>query len=265
MSVDKQAATRSKKILIIADTQFKPNVDLSYAKAIGNYIVEKKPDVVVHIGDAYDLPSLSSYDKGKKSFEGRRLKEDLEAGNIGMNNILAPLRSLQKKQKANKKKVYSPRLVFTTGNHEYRATRFAEDNPEFDGIIGTDMLQLEQQGWEVVPFLKPIEIDGIFFAHYLQNPMNGKPYGGNAMAQLKTIGRSFVVGHKQCLDVAIRPTLDGKHQIGIIAGACYDFEESYKGWTGNNHFRGLTMLHDVKDGFGLPMFVSLEYLKKRYL
>lgn len=64
---------KSKRILVIGDTQIKPDVDLSYMTAVGRYIADKQPDVVVHIGDSIDFPSLSSYDKGKKSFEGRRL------------------------------------------------------------------------------------------------------------------------------------------------------------------------------------------------
>ena len=250
----KEVEDKPLKICIVADTQAKPNVSLEYMKWIGKYIFDKKPDVVVHIGDAYDFESLSSYDKGKKSFEGRRLKADIEAGNESMKLLLAEFQ----------KDGYNPRLVFCMGNHEARFDRLADEMPELDGFVGTGTLPLAEMGWEVQPFLKPINIEGIFFVHYLANPMTGKPYGGTAMNQLKTVGNSFVVGHKQCLDVAIRPTLDGKHQIGIINGAAYDFEEPYKGYTGNNHFRGITMLHEVKDGFGLPMFISLDYLKKRY-
>ena len=100
------------KIAIIADTQVKPNVDNSYMSWIGEYLADKRPDVIVHIGDHFDLESLSSYDKGKKSFEGRRLKADLEAGHEGMKLLLAPINKLQEKQKQNKKKVYKPKMVF---------------------------------------------------------------------------------------------------------------------------------------------------------
>ena len=252
------------KIAIIADTQVKPNHDLSYLDHIGAYLADKRPDVIVHIGDHYDFESLSSYDRGKRSFEGRRLKADIDAGNEGMERLLKPIKDLQKKQKLFKKKAYNPRMVFCTGNHEGRFDRLAEDMPELDGFVGTATLGLEKLGWEVHPFLKPVEIEGIFFAHYLANPFTGKPYGGTAMSQLKTVGRSFFVGHKQCLDVAIRPTLDDKMQIGIINGAAYPHFEQYKGFTGNNHFRGITMLHEVEEGFGMPMFVSLDYMGKKY-
>jgi len=246
--------SKPKKILVIADTQCKPDEALDYMSWIGQYIYDKKPDVVVHIGDHYDFPSLSSYDKGKKSFEGRRLKADIEAGNLGMKYLTREFL----------RDGYSPRMVFCMGNHEDRFDRLKNDVPELDGFVGTELLPLVEMGWEVYPFLKPVDIEGIFFVHYLANPMTGKPYAGTALNQLKTVGRSFVVGHKQVLDIAIRNTLDGKQQIGVINGACYPFDESYKGFQGNSHFRGITMLHEVKDGAALPMFVSLDYLKERY-
>lgn len=152
--------------------------------------------------------------------------------------------------------------VHVTGN--CRLDRYIDEHPELQGTLGVDKLPFAKYGWEVHPFLKPVEIEGIFFVHYLANPMSGKPYGGSAMNILKTVGRSFVVGHKQCLDIAIRPTIDGKQQLGIVNGACYDHFESYKGFVGNNHFRGLTVLHECSDGFAVPMFVSLDYMKEKY-
>lgn len=244
-----------KTILVVADTQCKSEEDLEYMLWIGHYIAEKQPDVIIHIGDHYDFPSLSSYDKGKSSAEGKRLVKDIEAGNIGFEYLNMAMQ---------KHKGYNPRKIFCLGNHEHRLDRYIDDNPELIGTLGTDLLPFEKYGWEVHPFLKPVEVNGIFFVHYLANPMNGKPYGGNAMNILKTVGRSFVVGHKQILDVAIRPTIDGKQQIGIVNGACYDHMEGYKGWQGNNHFRGLTVLHEAQDGFAVPMFVSLDYMKEKY-
>lgn len=254
----------SKKILVIGDTQCKPDIDLTYMRVIGEYIADKRPDVVVHIGDNYDFPSLSSYDKGKKSFEGRRLIADIAAGRQGLEMLMAPVRALQQKQKHFKKAVYNPRWVFCIGNHEERFDRVANDMPELEGFVGVDTLGIDKMGWEVYDFLVPVEIEGIFFVHYLANPMTGRPYSGTAMSLLKNVGRSFVVGHKQVLDLAIRPTIDGKHQIGIINGACYLHPEEYKGPTGNNHFRGVVMLHEVADGFALPMPVSLQYLMEKY-
>lgn len=250
------------KIAVISDCQVKGGVDLTYLTAIGNYIASKKPDVIVNIGDFYDFPSLSSYDKGKLSFEGRRLKEDIEVGNRGMDLLLAPIKKEQERLKVNKKRQWQPRMIFTVGNHCERLKRVAKDNPELEGFVGYHLLNLSD--WETYDFLKPAEINGIFFTHYLQNAFTGKPLGGNALNQLKTVGQSFVCGHKQTLDIAIRPVLSGGLQIGIICGAAYLHKEEYMGWTGNNHFRGITMLHNVVDGFGNPSFVDTQYLVDNY-
>ena len=247
------------KIAIVADTQCKPGEDLHYMRCLGMFLADKKPDVIVHIGDAIDFPSLSSYDKGKLSFEGRRLKEDIKAGLDGLYAMLNPVYKVIADDPS-----YSPRLVFCTGNHEDRFDRLANDMPELKGFVGIETLGLERMGWEVYPYLKPCVIEGINFVHYLANPFTGKPYGGSALNQLKNVGASFVVGHKQVLDVAMLPTLDGKMRIGIINGSCYPFDESYKGFQGNNHFRGVTVLNEVKDGFGLPSFASLDYIMQKY-
>src|SRR5690606_25332845 len=146
-----------KKILVIADAQVKPGIDTTHIRALGNYIVSKRPDIIVNIGDWFDFESLSSYDKGKKSFEGRRFKYDLEAGHNAMIELLEPLQKLQQQQRRFRKKVYQPEMHFTLGNHCDRADRFANENPEMEGIVGTDILNLEQYGWTVHPFLKPVE------------------------------------------------------------------------------------------------------------
>ena len=254
-----------RKHIIIADTQAKPGESLEYMGYIGQYIADKRPDVIVHIGDHWDFPSLSSYDRGKKVMEGRRVIDDVKAGHDGMVAMMAPILKIQEQQRANKKKVYSPQMVFTPGNHEDRFDRYANDNPELYGLVGVDSLNIQQYGWDVADYLKPVCIDGIYYVHYLVNPMNGKPRGGNAAAQLKQVGSSFVVGHKQVLDIAIADNqLDGKHRIGIINGACYPHDEGYKGHQGNNHFRGIMVLNEVQDGFGLPCPVSLDFLTQKY-
>jgi len=253
--IDVKPMQSKQTILVIADTQAKPTESLEYMLWIGKYIADTKPDVVVHIGDHYDMPSLSSYDKGKASAEGRRFVDDLNAGNKGLELLNLAM---------HKDPTYNPRKVFCKGNHEHRIDRYVEDNPELIGVIGTELLPLEAYGWEVHDFLHPVEIEDIYFVHYLANPMNGRPYSGTASSILKTVGKSFVVGHKQVLDITIRPTIDGRQQIGIINGACYPFDEKYKGVFGNVHYRGITVLTEVKDGFGLPSFVSLDYMKEKY-
>ncbi len=47
----------SKKILVIPDVQIKPGIDISFIQDIGKYLVDKRPDIVVCLGDFCDFPS----------------------------------------------------------------------------------------------------------------------------------------------------------------------------------------------------------------
>lgn len=250
------------KHLFIPDVQAKSDVDLEHLSWLGKYIVDKKPEVIVCIGDFADMPSLSSYDKGKKSFEGRRYKKDIKAAKDAMDLLLEPMRAFNKHAFDMHRARYKPRLVMTLGNHEERIARVAELQPELEGVISYDDLPYED--WEVHDYLKPVVIDGVTYVHYLANPMTGKPYTGTALSQLTKVGTSFVVGHKQTLDVATRFTLNGHQQWGIIAGAFYSHHESYKGYQGNDHWRGAIMLHRVINGSFDPCFISLDYLRDKY-
>ncbi len=251
------------KHLIIPDTQVKPDVDLSYLEWIGQYIVEKKPDVLIQIGDFADMPSLSSYDVGKKSFEGRRYKDDIKAAVKGMNILLAPLRDYNEKCRKDKKKQYRPRMVLTLGNHENRIDRATEGDPKLYGTIGIDDLRYAEAGWEVFDFLDPVIIDGVVYSHYLVSGVMGRPIG-SASSMISKTHQSCVVGHQQGRQVAYGRRADGSAITCIIAGSCYLHNEEYMGNQGNNHWRGLVVLHEVKDGQFDEMFVSLDYLRKKY-
>ena len=249
--------------LFIPDVQAKAGVSTKHLEWIGKYIVDKKPEVIINIGDFADMPSLSSYDKGKKSFEGRRYKKDIEATRKAMDVLLKPMKDYNKKAARSKTlEEYHPRMVLTLGNHEARIARAVDDNPELEGSIGYDDLPYED--WEVHDFLKPVFIDGVCYCHFMANPMTGRPYGGQTSLILKNVGHSFVVGHAQKLDVATRHLTSGVQQWGIIAGACYLHDEDYKGYQGNKHWRGVLMLHRVKKGSFDPCIVSLDYLKDKY-
>ena len=251
------------KHLIIPDTQVKPGVDLNYLAWVGKYIVEKKPDVVVQIGDFADMPSLSSYDTGKKSFEGRRYKDDIEVVIKAMRILLKPLKDYNAKQTKKKKKQYKPRMVLTLGNHEQRINRATENDPKLYGTLSIDDLRYAEAGWEVFDFLDIVVINGVVYTHYLTSGVMGRPIG-TASAIVSKTHQSCVVGHQQGRQVAYGKRADGTNITCIIAGSCYLHDEEYMGSQGNDHWRGLVMLHEVNDGQFDEMFVSLDYLRQKY-
>lgn len=252
------------KILFIPDSQVKPGVDLSYLRAIGRYIVAKKPDIIVHAGDFADCPSLSSYDKGKKSFEGRRYRADIAAAHEGMEELLGPLREYNEMRLRNKQGLYRPRMVITLGNHEDRINRAINNEPMLDGTISTDDLKYAEYGWEVYPFLEVVVIEGVAFSHYFGTGVMGKP-AASAAAMLGKKHMSCVAGHQQGRQSASAVCADGRRITAIIAGSCYEHDEEYLGPQGNRHWHGVLMMHNVVNGDFDECFVPLSYLKDKYL
>ena len=253
--------------IMIPDTQAKLDVPTDHLGWIGQFIVDEyhnKNIKIIHIGDHADMPSLSMYDKGMKKMEGRRYQDDIDAANEAWRILNQPFYDYNSGRRKNKSKVWNPERYVTLGNHEDRINRTVNANPQLEGMLSLEKLDYERSGWKVSPYTKPIWLDGVAYSHFFYNPMTGKPYGGqNIETRLKTIGHSFSMGHQQTLMYGLR-FVAGKSQHGLVAGACYLHDEDYKGPQGNAHWRGIVVKHQVKDGSYDPMFVSLDYLCRRY-
>jgi hypothetical protein len=254
-----QCKPKGQRFLVLPDVQAKPGLDFSYLKRYGQYMLEKRPDVVVCIGDWADMPSLSSYDKGKKSFEGRRYKRDIEAAQFAMQAFLSPMEEYNKAAK----KPYKPRMVMTLGNHEDRINRAVNDDPKLDGVMSIKDLAYEEYGWEVHDFRKVVIIEGVAFSHYFSTGVMGRP-ASSAAAQLRKTNMSCFAGHKQGKEIAYGYRADGCTITSIICGSAYEHDEDYLGPQGNKHWRGIFMLHEVQDGSFDEMPVSLNYINRKY-
>ena len=251
------------KHMVISDTQVKPGVRTKHLKNAGKYAADKKPDVIVHIGDHWDMPSLSSYDKGKTGYEGRRYVKDIQAGNDALTEFMKPIYEEQKRMRKAKKKVWRPRLIFTIGNHEERIMRAVENDAMLEGLIGYQDFNLETHGWEVHPFLQPVIVDGVAYAHYFTSGVMGRPVS-SARLMLNKKHMSCVMGHVQGRDIAFAQRADGTNMTGIFAGTFYDHDEDYLGAQGNGQWRGIWMLNEVRDGAFDEMPVSIRYLEDKY-
>lgn len=246
-----------RKHLVIPDTQVKPGVRTDHLVWAAKYANDHRPDVIVHLGDHWDMPSISSYDRGKRSAENRRINLDIKAGNIAIAAFTEALDYTPK-----------PRLVMTLGNHESRISRYVEDHAELEGTVGYHQLSASSWGWEVYPFLEPVTIDGVTYVHYAPRGSDGsvgqtKRGAPSARAQVMREMRSTVCGHKQGLDTYIHNT--GTRTIrGVIAGSFYQHNEGYMSPQGNRHWRGILYLTEVRNGEFNLCEVSLAYLKRKY-
>lgn len=260
------------KHLVIPDTQAQPGVPTDHLLAAGRYALEKRPNTIVHLGDIGDFKSLGSYDcAAAKGFDQRDFKADADAANECADLLTRPIREWNKSHRKSQR--YNPRLILLEGNHDGqtgngRIARAAQDQPWLRGVL-LDQLHYGQYGWQVVPFLRPIIVDGIAYCHlFCRNSKGavlqtrrGQP---SAMAQVVREGMSATAGHKQGLDTHIQPIGDGNRRRGIIAGSFYQHDESYLSPQGQDHWRGILMKHEVRDGDYDLMEVSLGWLLRKW-
>lgn len=254
----------SKRILVIPDTQVRPGDNTEFLTFIGKYAVDIQPDIIVHLGDFADMPSLSSHDKaGSKSMEGMRYKEDINTTINAMKELLKPIKDHQEMLKKNHKPRWKPRMVMLYGNHENRINRAIHNDPKLEGLISLEDLQYEKFGWETIPFLQPINIEGVMFCHYFVSGVMGNPCT-TARSLLTKHHQSCIAGHQQGRDIAYGKRADGTEMTAMIVGSGYEHDEHYLNHQTNTHWRGVVVLHEVQNGTFDEMMVSMRYLRHKY-
>lgn len=251
----------SKTYLIIPDQHAKPKTNQDRADYVGHFIKDTKPDVVVNMGDMADMESLCSYDKGKKSFQGRTYQADINAHLEFQERLWAPSKKAKKKL---------PARVALIGNHEQRIERAIEAQPELDGAISYDDLQLRNWYDTIVPYngATPgaIILDGITFAHYIISGISGRPIGGehHAHSLLTKTHSSCVVAHSHLYDLCRRTTMGGTKITGVVAGCLVDYPCAFAGNATGLWDCGIVVLHNVNNGQFDVEWISLDRLKNNY-
>lgn len=245
-----------KTIYVIPDTQSKCGVENPLI-AVACHISELKPDYIIHLGDHWDFPSLSQYDKGKKSHRAKTYRKDCEAGNHAMQEFFEVLDEQWPEHENVCEK------IILVGNHEYRRDRAMEYGPD-ELIDLMDLVTPDYTRWDkVIPFLKVHKIEGIYFCHYFQQDASDRPIS-KPQQLLSKRHRSMIAGHKQGFEYAESITMEGDRIQAIIAGSCYYHDEGYKGHT-NHHFRGTLTLRTIKAGQFDYSIHSLTSLDRAYL
>jgi hypothetical protein len=245
----------SRRHLIIPDTQVKPGDSVDHLRWCAKAIAKYKPDVIVHLGDHWDMHSLTSHDRpGSKQMEGSRYLSDVHSGNYAFNIIDAAVNKLR-----GTKEVEAHYLF---GNHEERIERAIANEPKFDGAIS--LTHLDTGSFTRHPFLEVVVIDGVYYAHYFANTHSPYAIGGSIDNRLNKIGESFVQGHQQGFQYGCRVYPTGKTRHGLVAGSFYLHDEPYKGLQGNDHWRGIIVLNEVEDGDYNIMPLGMSYLKKTF-
>lgn len=247
--------------LIVGDSHCIPGQDLSRFDWLSQLIMDINPDVVVHLGDHWDMASLCSYDRGLKTAIGRNYKADIEVGLEANERIWSPIKKRKKKL---------PRRITLIGNHEQRIERAINIQPELEGTIGYGDLNLERWYDTTVPYdgNTPgiIEVDGILYSHYFTSGVLGKPVSSEhpAYTLIQKKLRSCTMGHSHIFDFRGRTDGMGRKIMGCIA-PCYITDRLV--WAGNANDtwdRGVIIKDSVEDGSYNITYISMEKLEKVY-
>lgn len=254
---------KPRRIAVIPDTQTEPGVPLEHLAWAGEALVDYKPDVIIHVGDHWTMPSLSSYDRpGSKHMEGLRILDDIAAGNEGFELLTKPMRAEIARLKKNKDKGWNPDCRFLFGNHEERINKAVANEPKLEGVLTQDMLLTP--GFQRHPFLEIVEIDGIWFSHYFSQTHSGKAIGGSIDNRLNKIGNSFVQGHQQGFQYGTRQFPGKVRKHGLVVGSFYQHGEHYRDLQCQDEWRGMVILNEVADGDYCLMPLTLAYLRRKY-
>jgi hypothetical protein len=248
---------------IIPDTQVRPGVPLDHLRWIAQAIVDYRPSRVIHLGDHWDMPSLSAHDgPGSMKMEGARYEDDVAVGNEAFATLCAPMEAEQARLKRNKEKQWNPSKDFLFGNHCNRIHRAINAAPKFAGTIGDH--HLNTRDFERHPFLERVWLDGVLYSHYFQSSHSSHAIGGTIDNRLNKIGASFVQGHEQGFRYGTRIQASGATWHGLVAGSAYLHDEDYRGAQGQGHWRGVVVLNEVHNGDYCVMPLTLEYLCRKY-
>jgi len=253
-----------KDYLVLPDPHAHPNFNNDRADWLGKFILDHKPDVVVNMGDTWDLPSLSSFDKGKASFSSASYEKDIDAGLDFQDRMWHPIKKAKKKQ---------PRKVFLEGNHEHRINKVLEYEPHLAGDrygISYKNLKLEDYYHDVVMYEGGtpgvISMDRIAFAHFFISGVMGRPIGGEHHAS-SLITKNFyssVSAHSHLFDHSVKSDVMGNKVMGLVAGVFQDYDSGWAGRVNGLWRSGLCYLRNVEDGAYDLEFVSMEALRKEY-
>jgi hypothetical protein len=231
------------------------------AEYLGHLITDSKPDVVIFGGDLWDMPSLSSYDRGKKSFQGRTYAADVDTGLDFLDRCFSIVRKQKKKL---------PYFVFLEGNHENRLKKAINLQPELEGTISFDDFQLDRYFDEVIEYdggtPGVCSIDGVNYAHYFVSGVMGRPISGEhpAYSLLSKQFNSCSAGHIHTADYAVRTNADGRKLHGLLGGCFQDYDSDWAGEANRLWWRGCVSKRGVEKGNYDPQFISLEWMKKEY-
>jgi predicted phosphodiesterase len=223
MVAPSQTEDFTERILIVPDTHVPFHDERAFQVMLAGAAVFK-PTTIVILGDFVDFYSVSFHSKNPSR------KTSL------MDEVAAARSQLAKLDQLG-----AIRKVYISGNHEYRLERYlAEKAPELAECVDVQsLLQLNENGWEWVPYRSHIQIGKLFFTH--DTGAAGRDAHVRAGA---TFEHSVAIGHTHRV---------ATHYFGNAAGESH--VAAMLGWLGDrsqiDYMNPIKVFKDWQLGFGV--------------
>ena len=240
--------------LVIGDPHCTPRTSNERFLWAGRLAADFKVTHVICMGDFCSMDSLSTYDRGKKSFEGRRYRKDMDHSHEALSLFNQGLGS------------HRPKKIMIHGNHEDRIDRFVEENPELEGSISIDDLKFKKYGWKEVKYKDIKVIDGVHYSHHLPSGIMGSAISGENIARsiLTKHKVSATVGHSHLLDYAISTLPNGRKLHAMSAGCYLSYKEFFARDTQHMWWSGLIVKREVKNGDYNLETIDIKTVRREY-
>lgn len=143
-----------KSVAFIPDVHLTSGGPMSRAWRVAKmFLKDVKPEMIIFGGDFLEMEALSAWDQDKrKLMEGRRYSTEIAVGNRELDDV----------QSGSPGSEY----VFMEGNHEARARRYVEKNPEMEGaVLIHGNLDIATRGMEWVSENSMYRVGHMHFLH----------------------------------------------------------------------------------------------------
>ncbi len=233
----KEGPTGGETWLVIGDVHVAPGQSYRRLKWAGRMARELKVDRVIQGGDWNSFDSLcsarSNLDRGQDRLRDELLATELSlaAWNDGLDGYAVPKTLIE-------------------GNHDKRPADLAREDPWMEGAFDVWKAHRED-GWEVVPYLKPWRKNGILFQHYLTGRGSNRAISGmyHAKRILERVKyhESVIVFHSHRMQWWMERHSE-KNVHGIVAGCFMEHYEEYAGMDNDEWWSGAILLKNVNNG-----------------
>ncbi len=214
-------------------------------QVVEKFILTRKPEVVVILGDFLDMGSLSHWAKGKpKLLEGKRYWADMEMGK----------RRLQTLRGA------CGRMEFLMGNHEDWLYKFLEEQPSLTGALDIRRdLGLDDLGIGFTEVNQVLSIGKLNFIHGWYTNIY------HARKHLDEMGDHIFYGHTHDHQAFAKPVRAKRHPyIAMSLGCLCDLNPHYLRNKPARHLHGFGIFEVIGDGSFTPLFIPIINGRFRY-